>query len=185
MKELKSGKTFSQTEALVDAQLKNTVFTTYQHHPLLFVKNALEEIRTFFLYSYFDISDAVVLLTKPINERMKFVSTSSDEYNNHGKIRQVLFQISRVYKWILLLSFLAFPIIVFQRYRKQNHQPVFQSLFLYFPTLLSVLATALFTGAAGDRMRLPFNAIILIFCILAFKLIFTTPEKKSSKSVLT
>ncbi|MBF0571565.1 MAG: hypothetical protein HQL12_06795 [Candidatus Omnitrophica bacterium] len=167
IKTLQTGKTFNQTEAIVDQELKNIVLAAYKKNPMEFFKKTLDGIRTFFLFSYYDISDAITLMPKPLTQRLEFVRSSSSECKNNGRLKQGLFQISRCYKWVILISFFSFPVILLSKWPLKNiiRSPIF---LLYLPTLLSVIITAIFTGAAGDRMRLPFNAPILIFVVLSW-----------------
>jgi hypothetical protein len=176
IKHLKAGKTFNQTEAIVDKELKAIVFQHYQNDPGALVKKTSDHIRTLFLFSYFDISDALVMLQKPIQERLKFVNSSSSEYKNDGLLRNSLFQVSRAYKWFILLGFFLLPFLVLFNKTKLN-VPLDQIFLLYIPTLLSVLATAVFTGAGGDRMRLPFNAPILICVVFSIMLLWIKTKK--------
>jgi len=182
IKNLRSGKTFNQTEAIVDQKLTAILLAHYRKHPFHLIKKGLDGLRTMFLFSYFDISDAILVAQKPFSQRLAFVNSSSSEYAGYPTkelpLRQFLFQISHLYKWALLISFFAFPFIFLAK--KGLAAPFSQTVILvYVPTLTGLLLTALCTGAAGDRMRLPFNAFLLIFVVLSWMLL-----AKQSKNAL-
>jgi len=171
---LKSGKTINQTEAIVDQKLKNMVLAHYREHPFEAIKKEIDGIRTLFLFSYFDISDTIVLAQKSFTKRMAFVNSSSSEYSSYTHqellLRNILFQMSRLYKWVLMISFFAFPFIFL--IKKGSFPSDSQAIMLFYvSTLIGVLCTALCTGAGGDRLRLPFNAFILIFVVFSWMML--------------
>lgn len=175
------GSTFNQAETLLDVKLKSVVKSYYREHPLHLVKKWIDGMRTLFFFSYFDISDAIVVSTHNSTDRVAFANSSSSEdqnYNDREKQRRaMIFQISRMYKWLLALLFFLFPVAYF--YSRPSCLAL-NKISLYSCTLFAVCLTALFTGAGGDRMRLPFGVLILLFCCLTVQFFFKKNVRSAS-----
>ncbi len=153
---INEGKTYSQAEVAVDKELKEIVQAHFHSHPDLLVKQWINGARTLFFFSYFDISDAISLLQRPWTERLAFVNSSSSEYQH-----EALFNISRLYKWLLASGFFGCAILMIIQKPKEPGLWI-----VYTAAMTGILLTAIYTGAAGDRLRLPFNAPILIYALL-------------------
>ncbi len=169
-KEIHKGKTFNQIEISLDKKLKVIVWNYYKNNPFQLLKNWSNGLRTFFMFSYFDISDLIVYLQKPLGDCIQYVQNAQRSLTQ-GQLTlwKVLFQISRIYKIIMAVVFFLVPGLFFLR--KEKNDNYFSLMALYAATFLGVLATAFFTGAAGDRMRMPFNVFILIFVVWFFTVV--------------
>lgn len=166
---LRRGKSFNQTEALLDQKLKSAVIHRYQATPLRLGLRWIDRIRTFFMFSYFDISDVIMSIQKPRTERLHLIQSSSSAEQNYTagqeRVRRILFNLSRLYKLAFGFTFLAFPLIFWPLKCRAFIRRSETATALYIATLAAVMMTALYTGAAGDRMKLPLNAPILIFAV--------------------
>jgi len=167
-KNLQQGKTFNQIELELDKKLKSIVGEFYKENPFHLLKKWSDGLRTFFMFSYHDISGLAVCLQRPFSERFQCVMNQQffTAMQKESRIRNVFFQISRMYKIIVALSFFAFPLIFIKRGRVGSIQNVSLLIVFYIASFSGVLATAFFTGAGGDRMRMPFNVFILIFVVI-------------------
>jgi hypothetical protein len=172
---LAAGKTFNQAEIILDEKLKSVVIQYDKNHPMHFFKKLSDGLRTMFFFSYYDISDAIMASYRNFDDRMAFAHSSSSDFHSYTDqeqaLRNKLFQISRIYKWLLALSFFIFPLVWICRQFKFNSDLI-EIPVLYTALLSAILTTAMFTGAGGDRMRLPFTAVILLFAVLSAHGIF-------------
>lgn len=168
LENIHQGKTFNETEAIIDQKLKSVVFSYFKERPLYLIKKWSDGLRTFFFFSYHDISDIIIHMRRPSIERYnyihsnKYIAKSSSERIAH----QILFQCSRLYKILIAFCFFLFPLICFRKNSLSSFQRKDIIFILYIATFLGVLLTAFFTGAGGDRLRIPFNVFILMFVVL-------------------
>ncbi|MBL8012789.1 MAG: hypothetical protein JNN05_02970 [Candidatus Omnitrophica bacterium] len=169
-KELANQKTFNQAEEIIDQKLKSVVMDYYHENPIGMIKNWTECLRTFFLFSYYDISDILIYAFRSPADRAHFLETEHYQSLNpqEQNIHTILFAVSRLYKIGLALGFFLFPLLLVSKKSHAffNERELFVLLFLV--SLAAVLATAFFTGAGGDRLRLPFNVFTLIFSFVTW-----------------
>ena len=67
---LQKGRTFNQTEGIVDNELMGITLKYEIQHPYHFIKKTVDGLRSLFLFSYFDISDAIVLSQSSWDKRL-------------------------------------------------------------------------------------------------------------------
>lgn len=164
---LRAGKTFNQSEMMINDQIKTITFHFLKENPGLLITNTINCLRTLFLFSYYDISDILIYTLRPMADRLHYLETEDYQPLSpfENLLRQFLFQASRVYKMCLAFGFLAFPVLILFKKVRSNLPDLNMIMCLYLTTLLSVLSTAFFTGAGGDRLRMPFNVFILLFAV--------------------
>ncbi len=164
---LRSGKTFNQSEVIINDQTINVSIQFLKQNPSLLIKNTIDCLRTMFLFSYYDIADILIYTQRPITDRLQYLETEHYDPINSTEnfLRQSLFQLSRLYKICLAFGFFALPFLLLVKKIRNclPHLSIF--IALYITTWLSVCSTAFFTGAGGDRLRMPFNACIVLFAI--------------------
>ena len=177
---LRTGKTFNQSEAIINDQTKSVSMNFLKENPALLLTNTINGLRTFFLFSYYDISDILIYALRPMADRLHYLETEHYQSINpfENLLRQCLFQISRVYKICLAFGFLAFPLLIVFKKVRSGLPDLTMIMSLYLTTMLSVLSTAFFTGAGGDRLRMPFNAFILMFAVFFWCHLFPLKSKK-------
>lgn len=159
---------FNHAEARLNEELKSAVRKYYRTYPWRLGHQWIDGLRTFFLFSYHDISDLLVSIPRSLSDRLaRLHSTPSAPRYTSGetRVQQILFHFFRFYRLGIALTFLATPLF-FRRIRQSLVRRTDTTALLYGATVSTILLTALFTGAAGDRMRMPVNAPILVFSVL-------------------
>lgn len=155
------GNSVNQAEFALQQKLGQVTRENLDKSTIKALKIFSDNLRTFFIFSYYDISDAIVAVVEKTLSPLKLNATFYSTLDQ--TVRPILFQISRGFKIILALSFFLFPFILKKKSNLFNNTSIV--LCLYFASLIAILATGLFTGAAGDRMRMPFNVLNIIFLI--------------------
>lgn len=162
-KAAREGRSFNEAEALLDHTLGSIVKNKVLNDPAHFLNIMQGRLRTFFLFSYADIP------------RILFPS-------GYDKISSMLFQAFRIYKWLILAAFLLAPLAVWCLRKDQQQERFELFLCLLVAVAGGVLVTTVFTGAAGDRMRLPYNSFNIIFVVFCLEMIMTRVGKYGSKT---
>ncbi|VAX38256.1 hypothetical protein MNBD_UNCLBAC01-2033 [hydrothermal vent metagenome] len=155
------GKPFNKIESEFDIKLKNIVYDFYKTQPVWFVKKWTDGLRTLFMFSYYDISQLIAE-----------ISGLSENSKN------IIFQISRVYKIVLAVSFFGFIILLLKTKSQKNINSLKLKTLLYIAVLMSILSTAVFTGAGGDRIRMPFNVFLIVYLVNFWQVLFTRRKMK-------
>ena len=159
--QLANGLDINAAEAILDQRLKSIVFTYFRRHPAYLLQKGLDGLRTLFMFSYYDISSLLAnALVEPFPRRLRTIESHSPQSGE-----TILFQVSRLYKIWLAVGVFGFFLFIPPHLRERP--PADRRLvWLYAATLTGLLTTAFLTGAGGDRLRMPFNAFLLLYAVL-------------------
>lgn len=165
------GETFNQAEADLDREIGMAVRNSWRRNPGSFFKQWQTGFRTYFLMSYFEFSDLIVNAAGSARDRLAYLRNGRYVPDTAWgqSIQKIWFQVSRVFKYSLVLSLFLFPWFVLSKtgFYSTVQRRVFTGFWLGI--LIYSLAVCLMAGAVSDRLRMPLQPFYLFFLVVVMR----------------